>query len=164
MRIGELFPVLHFPWSGNSRCLWGSDLLLAGASGHTQNSQPLSLQPLLCPGVLRAGESKAVCSYCHKQLHLHFCLWLLSGQAALPARSSVCPGHTGRFSASRESRGIFALLLQAGWQWVNGHSSARAGCASAFWGASVSPWLPRTCSLPGRNLSHGIFPQGSHMS
>lgn len=60
-------------------------------------------------------------------MHLHFCLWLPSGPGSFTSKEQCLPWVHGQIAATHESQGMFALLLQAGWQWVNGRSSAGAG-------------------------------------
>lgn len=75
--------------------------------------------------MLRGGESKAV--YSTQAAPLAFLSLAAFRTGNFTSKEQHLPWIHGEIAASHESRAIFALLLQAGWQWVNGHSSAGAG-------------------------------------
>lgn len=126
MRISELFSVLHFPWSGNSQCLWGSDLLLAIASVHSKLTEFVTAASALPRDAESWGEQSSLLSL-PQAAALAFLSPAAFSIGSFTSKEQCFPWIHGNIAAAHEFWEIFALLLQAGWQWVNGHSSAGTG-------------------------------------
>lgn len=131
MRINELFSVLHFPWSGNSQCLGSIDLLLAIASDTLKILGLCYCSLCSAQGCWELGRAK---QFTLTGMSSCTCI-SVSGcfqERQLYQQGAAFAWIHREIAASRESWGISALLLQAGWQWVNGHVQLEQGDAVWF--------------------------------
>lgn len=119
MRINVLFSLLHFPWSGNSQCLWGGSFQYLWT-------------PLKPSGFVTATSAlPSDAEMCWEQSPLLLVAWAAALAfvflGALRTASSVNKDAWEAYSFKWLLGNIYAFA--AGWLtvWVNGHNSTGAG-------------------------------------